>query len=118
MYTGRSPREKRSGPPGAGPKRRLTGDTRIGINAWHDARRRPCTDARAGQLKYRGTVKRLNIESGIGLIQREDGEKVHLYFVHMVGATFKKLKAGDTVEFECVEGRRGLEARNVEAVQA
>jgi CspA family cold shock protein len=68
-------------------------------------------------VKYRGTVKRLNIESGIGLVVREDGEKVHLYFVHMVGATFKKLKAGDIVEFECVEGRRGLEARLVEKVE-
>ena len=64
-------------------------------------------------MKYRGTVKRLSIESGLGQIIRDDGEKVHLHFSHMVGATFKTLKAGDTVEFECETGRRGLEARKV-----
>jgi CspA family cold shock protein len=69
-------------------------------------------------LKHRGTVKRLNIESGLGLIMREDGEKVHLHFAHMVGATFKTLKPGDTVEFECEEGRRGPEARNVVKVES
>lgn len=79
----------------------------------HHARARD----RAGQLKYRGTVKRLNIESGLGLIMREDGEKVHVHFAHMVGATFKTLKPGDTVEFECESGRRGLEARQVVKVE-
>jgi cold shock CspA family protein len=69
-------------------------------------------------MKYRGTVKRLSIESGLGTILREDGEKVHLHFAHMVGATFKTLKAGDTVEFECEAGRRGLEARHVTKVEA
>lgn len=69
-------------------------------------------------MKYRGTVKRLSIESGLGQIIREDGAKVHMHFSHMVGATFKTLKAGDTVEFECEEGRRGPEARKVVKVEA
>jgi len=68
-------------------------------------------------MKYRGTVRRLSIESGLGQIIREDGAKVHLHFSHMVGATFKTLKAGDTVEFECEEGRRGPEARKVVKVE-
>ncbi|MDH4229763.1 MAG: cold shock domain-containing protein [Nitrospirota bacterium] len=67
---------------------------------------------------YRGTVERLGKDSGQGTIVREDGQKVRLHFVHMVGATFKTLKAGDTVEFECEEGRRGPEARNVVKVES
>jgi len=64
-------------------------------------------------MAYRGTVKRISRETGQGLVIREDGEKVRLHFCHMVGATFKRLKAGDVVEFEVEEGRRGLEARQV-----
>jgi CspA family cold shock protein len=67
---------------------------------------------------YRGVVERLGKESGQGIILREDGQKVRLHFVHMVGATYKNLKPGDTVEFECEEGRRGPEARNVVTVDA
>ncbi|MFQ5509308.1 MAG: cold shock domain-containing protein [Leptospirillia bacterium] len=66
----------------------------------------------------RGTVKRINKTNGLGLIIREDGEKVHLHFAHMVGATFKTLQPGDPVEFDVEEGRRGLEARNVTKVES
>lgn len=63
-------------------------------------------------MRYRGTVHRLS-EGGQGIIMREDGVKIRMHFVHMVGATFKHLKAGDTVEFEIEEGRRGPEARKI-----
>ena len=63
---------------------------------------------------YQGKIKRINRESGMGVIIRDgDGEKVRLHFSHMVGPTFKTLAEGDTVEFECEEGRRGPEARKV-----
>lgn len=68
-------------------------------------------------MPYRGTVQRISRESGQGIIIREDGQKVRLHFSHMVGATFKTLQAGDTVEFECEEGRRGPEARKVVKVE-
>ncbi len=66
---------------------------------------------------YRGTVDRLNMDTGMGAILAEDGRKVRLNFVHMVGATYKNLKPGDTVEFEIEEGRRGPEGRKVNKVE-
>lgn len=61
---------------------------------------------------YRGTIKRISRESGMGTIIRDDdGETVRLHFSHMVGATFKTLAPGDTVAFEVEMGRRGPEAR-------
>ncbi len=69
-------------------------------------------------MAHRGTVKRISRESGMGTIIREDGQKVLLHFCHMVGATFKTLEAGDTVTFDCEDGRRGPEARNVVKVVA
>lgn len=68
---------------------------------------------------YRGNIMRINRESGMGLIIRDsDGQKVRLHFSHMVGPTFKTLAVGDTVEFECEEGRRGPEARKVVKIEA
>lgn len=63
---------------------------------------------------YRGSIKRISRESGMGLIIRDgDGEIVRLHFSHMVGPTFKTLAVGDLVEYECEDGRRGPEARKV-----
>lgn len=106
-----------------GTARGLTPGGRIGVNAYPSGPRfgGRGTERGAevhGAMKYRGTVKRISTESGLGLIIREDGAKVHLHFAHMVGATFKTLRAGDTVEFECEEGRRGPEARQVTKVEA
>ena len=67
---------------------------------------------------YRGSIKRTSRESGMGVIIRDgDQEKVRLHFSHMVGATFKTLAVGDTVEFEVEEGRRGPEARKVVKIE-
>ncbi len=67
---------------------------------------------------YRGSIKRISRESGMGVIIRDgDDEKIRLHFSHMVGATFKTLGEGDVVEFEVEAGRRGPEARKVVKVE-
>jgi len=67
-------------------------------------------------MTFRGTIKRISKDTGVGTIIREDGEKIRLHFSHMVGPTFKNLGPGDVVEFEVEEGRRGLEGRKVTLV--
>jgi CspA family cold shock protein len=60
-----------------------------------------------------GTVKFFNTEKGFGFIQEEGTEKDH--FVHVSGL-IDEIREGDTVDFELVEGKKGLNAINVTIV--
>ena len=59
----------------------------------------------------KGTVKFFNAEKGFGFIAADDGVE---YFVHQTGlADGVRIVDNDEVEFEVVEGDRGLKAINV-----
>ena len=60
-----------------------------------------------------GTVK-TKTERGFGFISRE-GEVKDLFFhsKDLNGVTFDEIQVGDTVNFEVVEGEKGLSAKNV-----
>jgi cold shock protein len=60
-----------------------------------------------------GKVKWFNAEKGFGFIEREEGEDVFVHFSAIQGDGFKTLDEGQTVEFDIVEGNRGLQAANV-----
>ena len=60
-----------------------------------------------------GKVKWFNAEKGYGFIEREDGEDVFVHFSAIQEEGFKTLDEGQTVEFDIVEGDRGLQAANV-----
>lgn len=63
----------------------------------------------------RGTVKFFNGAKGFGFIVPEDGEKD--VFVHMNGiAAGEKIKEGDIVEYDEVDGRKGKEAQGVKVI--
>lgn len=63
-----------------------------------------------------GTVKFFNDQKGYGFISREDGEDLFVHFSNIIGSGRRTLVQGQKVNFEVGEGRRGPEARNVEAV--
>ncbi|GEN82654.1 MULTISPECIES: cold-shock protein [Bacillales] len=60
-----------------------------------------------------GTVKWFNAEKGFGFIEVEGEDDVFVHFSAIQGDGFKSLDEGQQVEFEVVEGNRGLQAANV-----
>jgi cold shock protein len=64
----------------------------------------------------RGKVKWFNDGKGYGFISREDGEDVFVHHTAIQMEGFRSLMEGDAVEFEVVQGPKGLQAANVRKV--
>ncbi len=60
-----------------------------------------------------GTVKWFNAEKGFGFITTEEGNDVFVHFSQIQKEGFKTLEEGEEVEFDVVEGEKGLQAENV-----
>jgi CspA family cold shock protein len=60
-----------------------------------------------------GKVKWFNKEKGFGFIERDDGNDVFVHYSAIQQDGFKTLQEGDSVEFDIVEGPKGLQAANV-----
>jgi len=63
-----------------------------------------------------GTVKFFNDEKGFGFISRDGDSDVFVHFSNVEGTGRKSLQAGQQVEFELGEGRKGVEANNVKVI--
>lgn len=64
-------------------------------------------------MAMKGTVKWFDVKKGFGFIQQEDGNDVFVHYSNISGNGFKVLEDGESVEFEVVEGDKGLQAQNV-----
>jgi cold shock protein len=62
-----------------------------------------------------GTVKWFSNEKGYGFIEREEGDDVFVHFSAINMEGYKTLTEGQRVEFEVVQGDKGLQAANVQA---
>jgi CspA family cold shock protein len=61
-----------------------------------------------------GTVKWFNNAKGFGFIQPEaGGDDVFVHHTAIVAEGFRTLNQGERVNFEMVEGPKGMQARNV-----
>ena len=60
-----------------------------------------------------GTVKWFNASKGYGFIEREGEDDVFVHYSAVQGFGFKSLEDGQKVEFDVVEGPKGLQADNV-----
>ena len=64
-----------------------------------------------------GTVKWFNAEKGFGFIAPEDGSPdVFAHFSAINSSGYRSLNEGDRVEFETVEGPKGMQAANITVI--
>ena len=61
----------------------------------------------------RGKVKWFNDAKGFGFIVQDGGPDVFVHHTAIVAEGFRSLAEGQEVEFEVVQGPKGLQAANV-----
>lgn len=65
-------------------------------------------------MSQQGTVKWFNNAKGYGFIQTEEStEDVFVHHTAIVAEGYRTLNQGERVNFELVQGPKGLQARNV-----
>ena len=64
-------------------------------------------------MKEKGIVKWFNAAKGYGFIQRSSGDDVFVHFSAIQSKGFRSLAEGSQVEFDLVQGPKGLQAANV-----
>jgi CspA family cold shock protein len=63
-----------------------------------------------------GIVKWFNPDKGYGFIARPDGDDVFVHFSAIQADGYRSLDEGQMVEFEVMQGPKGLQAANVRAL--
>ena len=66
--------------------------------------------------RFQGTVKWFNAVKGYGFIGREEGDDVFVHFSAINMDGYRKLEAGQQVEFSIETSDKGLQAANVEVI--
>jgi CspA family cold shock protein len=65
------------------------------------------------RMRSTGTVKWFNDAKGFGFITSASGEDVFVHFSAIQSKGFRSLAEGAQVEFDMVQGPKGLQAANV-----
>lgn len=63
-----------------------------------------------------GTVKRFNKTKGFGFITCDDGRDAFFHYSQLLMDGYKTIEEGARVEFDLVEGNRGLQAHNIKKI--
>ena len=65
-----------------------------------------------------GTVKWFDVKKGFGFIVNSEGKDVFVHYTSIEGDGFRALKDGEQVEYEQIQGEKGLMAKAVKRVAA
>ena len=68
-------------------------------------------------MTNKGIVKWFSNVKGYGFIEYGDQEDIFVHFTGIEKDGYRTLKEGQSVEFEAVEGARGLQATNVVIIE-
>jgi cold shock protein len=60
-----------------------------------------------------GTVKWFSPKKGYGFITMEDGQEVFVHYSAIDGNGFRSLEQGEKVQFDLLQGPKGLQASKV-----
>jgi CspA family cold shock protein len=63
-----------------------------------------------------GSVKWFDTKKGFGFIINPEGKDVFVHYTSIDGNGFRSLKDGEQVEYEQIQGEKGLLAKNVRKV--
>ena len=66
-------------------------------------------------MRETGVVKWFNAAKGYGFLQRSSGEDVFVHFSAIQMSGYRTLEEGAEVEFQVVQGTKGLQAEAVMA---
>ncbi len=69
-------------------------------------------------MSIHGEVKWFDPKKGYGFIVGPEGQDVFVHFSQILGDGFRSLKDGEQVDYELVEGDKGLQAREVKRSEA
>ena len=69
-------------------------------------------------MSIQGEVKWFDPKKGYGFIVGPKGQDVFVHFSQILGDGFRSLKDGEAVDYELVEGDKGLQAKDVKRSEA
>lgn len=64
-----------------------------------------------------GTVKWFNATKGFGFITRDSGGDVFVHYSAINSGGYRSLEEGQRVEYDVVEGQKGLQAQSVDLLK-